>query len=255
MSVGRKAMHFEGTGFGDVVKVEMDLDRTKEDSVRGNLSMAFGFGPWRGVDVRHTPYVEKVYHLLRGLVNRSGTLWVHLEVEGAHVLDGKDIEIGDPEQLGDLLNFAAYVKRARTVARATGSLVPIDLEAEFSAADHAALADAADTFDGKKRYDCTDLATMPTFTMIATDGGEDVRAITEGSEFREVQLRFPAREIVVFGREIALPPVEVNLHDVRLHINGSRTSDSGMEFDIETESGPNFSCEYRCVQAAPGSAQ
>jgi hypothetical protein len=67
-------------------------------------------------------------------------------------------------------------------------------------------------------------------------------------------MRFPGREIAVFGRPVVLPSMELNLHCVRLQIQSSRDVAADMEFEIQTELGPDFLCEYKFVQSVDSSS-
>lgn len=248
LTVGRDAAHFAGVGSGGIVQVEINLERNKEVQIRGDLQLHFDFTHWQNVDARRAPYIDKVYPLLRCLAHEPESLTVHLEVDGEHVLTGKKLKLGDNELFNYLLNFVGYIRRARTVARGLSCAIPIDVLADFTEAEHLALDEAAQQFEGKRKYDISHFAGPPKFTLSAPDDGRELRALASAEDFKVLEFRNPSSEVKIFGRSVPLPPTTVVLQCVRLKIMAERCGSDGMEFDVETEYGPDFLCEYRFTQ-------
>lgn len=247
ISFGSNAMHFEGTGCGGVVKVVIGIERNASGGIQGSLQMLVDFSVWEGIDVRQPPYLDKVIQLLKCLVYEPTMLQMHLEVEGEHVLTGRNASMIDPDLFRDALNFAVYTRHARTVARNINRAVPMRVNLPFSAEDHMQLADAADTFDGKKKHNRSHFPTTPSFTLLPTNGGQEMNSIVQANQFQELQLRLPEQKIVIFGLPVDLPPMEIFMHCVRLLLSPGKKVANGTEFDINTELGPDFFCEYRFV--------
>lgn len=251
-AVGRRALHFEGSGYGGLINLELDLNRLANDKIGANFKLTPSLYIWQGLDARNPPYLDKVLRFLECLVNSPDGFRLHLEVDGNRVSSGENIQGEDKTALGEYLNFLYYVKRARTLTRYLNISLPIDVKESFSLEDHKQLAAAANVIQGRSRYVRSQIDADLLVTIVCVDEGRELMAAIEAGEFTSLQQRSEGSLIKIFGKQVQLPPTVLNLSPVRLHLVSKQTVLGGVEFQVRAEMAEDF--VYEVVVDSPTEA-
>lgn len=236
-------LRFEGRGYGGLLGLEMRLTRQDEDSVEANLLIQPNFDAWNGRDVTRLPFQERLEALFQGLSRQSDKVRIAFEVDGKTGIAVSGVDILRPEYAKGALNHLAYVRRAQRIARYTGATIRVG--ASYSAADHEALADAIETFEGQCVRDAASLKDDPRMTFVLA--GAQIPAFESGqNDVGEFEFVEKPSTVRVFGVHVSLPARTIRIANTRPRILSRRDMKSGRKYEVcwERSQGFLWECVY-----------
>lgn len=143
----------------------------------------------------------------------------------------------------EVLSFAYYVKRARTVLRYLRQNVQIDTFTSIYTEDHRALARVSDIVEGKLSYQRSQIANSPEMKVACTDGGKSLMEIVSKGEFSVLQNKEPASMVTIYGKQYEIPPTTSFYSPVRLHILSRKKRKNIVDFRVRIEMADNFTSQ------------
>lgn len=234
-------LRFEGHGYGGLLRLDMRLTRLDNDLTQATLSIQPKFDAWNGKDVRRLPFQERLEALFHGVARQSDQVRIAFEVDGKTAFSASGVDVIRPEDAKWFLNHLAYVRRAQRIAHYTG--VAIQVRGDYSAADHDALAEAVETFEGLYVRNAAALKADPEMTFVLA--GEQIPAFeSEQNAVGEFEFVEKATTIRVFGMNVQLPAREARVSNTRPLILSRKDLKSGRKFRVAWQRCEGFRWEY-----------
>lgn len=243
ITAGMKRIKFSGSGYGGLVEVEINFDRTNEDIVRAASHLAINIGSWHGKEAHNPPYLEAYINLLTAILDPLASLSFALEIEGNQIASGNLHSPKQLEWIKDMLSFANYVRRAKNILQYLGKTTPIDVSADFTLEEHRALARVSDIVEGKLVYERSEIAGRPEMTLICTDNGKTLLEMVDKENFSVLQHKEPESLIAIYGKDYKIPPTTTYYSPVKLHILSKKKRKNAVEFKVQMEMADNFTTQ------------
>lgn len=243
LATGRKQIRFSGTGCGGLLDVEVIFTPVDGDGVHSVSTLTTNVKAWHGKDAVNPPYLNVFINLLETILSASGSLSFTLEIDGNQIATGKFHTQKHMEEMQDILSFAYYVVRARTVLRYLQQNMPINIFVNISEIDHRALARVSDIIEGKLSYQCSQITDSPEMTVACTDGGKLLLDIVKKEDFSVLQHKEPASTVTIYGKPYEVPPTTSYYSPVKLHILSRKKRRNIVDFRVRIEMADNFTSQ------------
>lgn len=243
LSAGRKQIRFFGKLFGGLLDVEITFTPVDGDGVHSVSILTTNVKAWHGKDAANPPYLDAFINLLETVLDSTVSLSFALEIDGNQVADGKFHTPKLMEEMREILSFAYYVKRARSVLRYLRKSVQIDTFTSISTEDHRELARVSDIVEGKLSYERSQIVNSPEMKIACTDGGKALMEIVSKGEFSVLEHKEPASTVTIYGMPYEVPPTRSFYSPVRLHILSRKKRKDIVDFRIRIEMADNFTSQ------------
>ena len=243
LTAGRKQIRFSGAGFGGLLDVKIIFTPVDGDGVHSVSVLTTNVKAWHGKEAANPPYLDVFINLLETILDSSASISFALEVNGNQVSAGKFHTPKHMEAMKEVLSFAYYVKRARTVLRYLRQNVQIDTFTSIYTEDHRALARVSDIVEGKLSYQRSQIANSPEMKVACTDGGKSLMEIVSNGEFSVLQNKEPASMVTIYGKQYEIPPTTSFYSPVRLHILSRKKRKNIVDFRVRIEMADNFTSQ------------
>jgi hypothetical protein len=240
ISAGRKQIRFSGSGFGDLIKFSTIYTLTADSRVNTKLTLTTNPKAWHGKEASNPPYLDAIIKFLEKLFDPSISITFALEIEGSTVSTGKLRSFDDKDSMKEILWFAYYARRARTVLQFLGRSAPIDIFTIPTADEYEALARASEIIEGKLSYQRSEINNLPVMTITCEDGGIALKEVVAKKGAAVLKQQGPESTITIYGQKYKTPPATSYLSPVRLHILSRKKIKNAVEFKMRIEMEDNF---------------
>lgn len=243
LAAGRKQIRFSGTGCGGLLDIEIIFTPVNGDGVHSVSTLTTNVKAWHGKDATNPPYLNVFINLLETIIDASAPISFALEIDGNQVAAGKFHTPKHMEEIKEILSFAYYVERARTVLRYLQQNLPINIFANISADDHRALARVSDIVEGKLSYQRSQITSSPEMRVACTDGGKSLLDMVNKGDFSVLQHKEPASVVTVYGKAYEIPPTISLYSPVKLHILSRKKRKNVVDFRVRIEMADDFTSQ------------
>lgn len=250
--MGQASLTFKGELWEGLAKLTMRLQHPG-NSPDGRFSLNFDIDRWVGLDIRGLPYlpsiVEFFHHADGGEVLDVAVFW-----RGQQLL-GMRAKFDDlRREAGAQLSLLAYLSRASEVARALDVAVRLPKHIAVSKDDFDDLISIYEIVTAPSRLGQERLSTNASFTLIATDNGENIQQLREQSEPSVIAFKQSIQsELTIFGQVVSIPFINLTFNGVFPRVLDDRQSfEAGDSVRVELEPADGFWMSYELAHESDG---
>ncbi len=209
--VGQKTAQFEGTACNEMLTLQLTLPSTHETSSSCSVNLGISFHTWEGRPVTALPFAERLLRLAEELMHEA-PLKLEIDISGKRISSIGPSRFPDGrESFGQLAGCLLYADLAAKLSLWLN--LPIAFRAcSISRSDFARLAQAVAWAD-REVFVAGDLSDDP----VARMDQETAEAMGK-QDWTKARLEFPTAPVSVYGTEVQLPNLIVDLEDVRLKV-------------------------------------
>lgn len=235
---GAKTFSIDVEALGGLLKLcfEHSLDGSAGDSL--NLSFDLCRDVWEGVDIRFLPGFQVIYELF-GELAAGGAFELEVFVRGVKMCRASCTPKDVADHVREAFNMLGYLRRARRVADFLNRSIPYRADHRFTAAQHTALAEAADIIEGSHEGMLTSDVEA---TLTLTSEGADALSSSLVGELIFVGSD-PGPQIDVYGEVVQMPAIEVTVTNVVAR--PPKRTRSGKAIKVTWKPTPEARCSYR----------
>ncbi len=250
--MGMTSLTFKGELWGGLAQLTMRLQHP-EKPLEGRFSLNFDFGHWVNLDIRGLPYLPSMVEFFRH-AGAGELLDVTVFERGQQRLGmhANFEELG--REAGSQLAFLGYLTRASEVAKILNVVVRLPKQISVSKKDVEDLSGFYDVVTAPSRIGRERLSTNPSFTLTATDKGENIQLLREQRQPSIIAFKqtIPG-ELMIFEQTIPLPLVNLVFNNVFCHVLDERQLFSaGDTVHVEIEPADGFWMSYELAHENDG---
>lgn len=245
--MGQTSLTFKGELWEGLAQLTMRLPHQGMPR-DGGFSLNMDLDRWVGLDIRGLPYlssiVEFFHHADAGEVLDVTVFW-----RGQQLLGMRANFDELRREAGPQMSLLAYLSRASEVARVLGVAVKMPKKIALGKDDFDDLAGIYDVVTAPSRLGRECLSTNASFTLIATDHGENIQQLREQSEPSVIAFRQSIQgELTIFGQTVSLPFINLTFNGVFPRVLDDRQSfETGDSVRVELEPAEGFWMSYELV--------
>lgn len=237
ISFGTKSFSFSGDGFGNMLKVSMQIFENNTSKI----SMSIDIDKWESIELLKLPYFIKLWNFFSKIESGS-RLYADLEIDGDSVLSSLELNINQNYKFEILYTLLKYTNCARSICKKLNQKIFFTKHISFTAEEHQEIAQIEILL--RERIRNTDRTIEPIKSKIIINQNNEI--FLKGP-FKKTDIRFvqsKGDEISLFKNIIILPPRIITLNSVIPKLLGSDIDSIGCGDEVELLFEPAEGYEY-----------
>jgi hypothetical protein len=203
------------------------------------------FDRWVGLDIRRLPYLSSIVEFFHH-ADAGEVLDVAVFKRGQQLLGLRANFDKLRRDMNPQWSLLVYLSRASEVARALNVALKLPKRVIVGEDDFDDLANIHEIVTAPSRLGRERLSTNASFTLIATDKGENIRQLREQSEPSVIAFKQSIKgELSIFGQAVPIPLINITFNNVFPRVLDNRQSfETGDSVRVELEPADEFWMSY-----------
>jgi hypothetical protein len=242
--IGQASLTFKGELWEGLGRLTMELPH-QEMSRKGRFSLIMDFDRWVGLDIRRLPYLSSILEFFHH-ADAGEVLDVAVFKRGQQLLGLRANFDKLRRDMNPQWSLLVYLSRASEVARALNVALRLPKRVIVGEDDFDDLANIHEIVTAPSRLGRERLSTNASFTLIATDKGENIRQLREQSEPSVIAFKQSIKgELSIFGQAVPIPLINITFNNVFPRVLDNRQSfETGDSVRVELEPADEFWMSY-----------
>lgn len=242
ISFGTKSFTFSGKGFGDILKVSMQIFKNNISKI----SMSIVLDKWENISLLELPYFVKLWRFFTKIESGS-RLYTDLEIDGDSVISNLELNINQNDKFEILYALLQYTNHARNICERLNQKIFFTKHISFTSEEHQEIAQVEMLLREPIRNTDSPVEPAKSKIIITPNNVPFLNGPFKKTDVRFVQTT--GDEISLFKNIITLPPRIITLNSVipKLLSNNADSIRFGDEVELlfEPTEGYEYLIEYK----------